>query len=243
MRVSCTMKVGHMARDCKAAFTATTQRAPVPNQRNITCYECGRQGHIKSECPKLKNHNRRNQTGINEARGRAYAIGGGEVNPDSNVVTGTFLLNNRYASILFDSVVDRNFLSTTIGTLIDIVPTTLDISYTIKIADGRVVEFDTIIRGCTLKLVDHLFNIDLMPIELSDFNVIIGMDWLSMYHEMEATEGVILVVPEIWIYYLKRQVQTSSAVASLFLSSGNLSSLAVGMNSGSGNSSLAVGMP
>ncbi|GKD87725.1 hypothetical protein Tco_1358879 [Tanacetum coccineum] len=44
-----------------------------------------------------------NQTGSNEATTKAYAIGGGGSNPDSNVVMGTFLLNNCYASMLFDS--------------------------------------------------------------------------------------------------------------------------------------------
>ncbi|GJV90372.1 putative reverse transcriptase domain-containing protein [Tanacetum coccineum] len=129
-------KVGHMVRDCKAAVTATNQRAPVPNQRTITCYECGRQVYIRSECPKLKNHNRGNQTGYNKAHGRAYVLGGGEVNPDSNVIMGMFLLNNRYASILFDSGTDRSFVSTTFSSLINVVPTALDVSYAIELADG-----------------------------------------------------------------------------------------------------------
>ncbi|GJY81330.1 reverse transcriptase domain-containing protein, partial [Tanacetum coccineum] len=74
-----------------------TQRASGAVQKIVTCYECGNQGHYKSDCPKLKNKNHGNQTGNGEARGRAYALGGGESNPDLNVVTGTFLLNNRYA--------------------------------------------------------------------------------------------------------------------------------------------------
>ncbi|GKC80707.1 putative reverse transcriptase domain-containing protein, partial [Tanacetum coccineum] len=31
---------------------------------------------------------------------------------------------------------------------------------------------------CSLNLVNHLFEIDLMPIELDTFDVIIRMDWL-----------------------------------------------------------------
>ncbi|GJX31632.1 putative reverse transcriptase domain-containing protein [Tanacetum coccineum] len=49
-------------------------------------------------------------------------------------------------------------------------------------ADGKLVKIDTIIRGCTLKFLDHPFNIDLMPVELGSFDVIIGMDWLRRYH-------------------------------------------------------------
>ncbi|GKC37039.1 putative reverse transcriptase domain-containing protein [Tanacetum coccineum] len=75
---------------------------------------------------KFENNPLDNRTGNNEARRRAYALGGGEVNPDSNVVTSTFLLNNRYASILFDSSADRSFVSTTFSSFIDVVPTSFD---------------------------------------------------------------------------------------------------------------------
>ncbi|GKC46512.1 putative reverse transcriptase domain-containing protein [Tanacetum coccineum] len=111
--------------------TANNQRALRAVQKMVTCYECGKQGHYKRDCPKLKNQGCRNQSGNGEARGRAYALGGSEANPNSNVVTGTFLLNNRYASILFDTSADRSFVSTTFSSLIDITPSTLDNSYNI----------------------------------------------------------------------------------------------------------------
>ncbi|GKA20736.1 putative reverse transcriptase domain-containing protein [Tanacetum coccineum] len=115
-----------------------------------------KKGHYKSDCPKLKNQNHGNKAANNDAHGRAYALGGGDGNPDSNVVTDTFLLNNHYAYILFDSRVDRSFVSTTFSTLIDIPPTALDVSYTIKLVDGRITEFDTIIRGYVLIVQDFL---------------------------------------------------------------------------------------
>ncbi|GJX42496.1 putative reverse transcriptase domain-containing protein [Tanacetum coccineum] len=81
-------KVGHMTRDCRAVVAATTQRTLVENQRVVTCFGCGGYGHYKSDYPKLKNQNHGNKAINNEARGRAYALGGGDGNPDSNVVTG-----------------------------------------------------------------------------------------------------------------------------------------------------------
>ncbi|GKB47367.1 putative reverse transcriptase domain-containing protein [Tanacetum coccineum] len=181
--VKCTnyKKVGHMARDYKTVVVAQTPRASVANQRAVTCFGCGGQGHYKSDCPKLKNQNRGNKAANNDARGRSYALGGGDGNPDSNVITGTFLLNNHYAYILFDSGTDRSFVSTTFSTLIDITPTALDVSYTVELADGIIAGSDTIIRGCTLNLLDHQFYIDLMPVKHGRFDVIIAMDWSSKY--------------------------------------------------------------
>ncbi|GKF41836.1 putative reverse transcriptase domain-containing protein, partial [Tanacetum coccineum] len=135
-------------------------------------------GHFKRDCPKLKNKD----GGNGNAQGWVYAIGNAEKrgnasgSPNSNLVTGMFFLNNYYASILLDTGADRSFISTAFSSLIDIVPTPLDNSYDVVLADGKIVGIDTIIRGCTLNFLDHPFNIDLMPVELGSFNVIIDMD-------------------------------------------------------------------
>ncbi|GKA82518.1 putative reverse transcriptase domain-containing protein [Tanacetum coccineum] len=175
-------KAGHSTRDCKAADSTTSNlRGQVVNQRVLTCFECGRKGHYRSHCPKLNDHNRENKTGnkngVGKARGKAYVLGGGDANPDSNVVTGTFLLNNHYASVLFNSGVDRSFVSTTFSTLLDITLDTLDVSYAVELADGRISKTNTVLRGCTLGLLGYPFNVDLIPVELGSFDVIIGMDW------------------------------------------------------------------
>ncbi|GJX06853.1 putative reverse transcriptase domain-containing protein [Tanacetum coccineum] len=73
---------------------------------------------------------------------------------------------------------DKSFVNTSFSHLIDINPVRLDTSYEVELADGRVVSTNTILRGCTLNLLNHLFKIDLMPIELGTFDVVIGMDWL-----------------------------------------------------------------
>ncbi|GJS50393.1 putative reverse transcriptase domain-containing protein [Tanacetum coccineum] len=191
-------KVGHMARDYKnAVVVPTTQRAPVVNQRVPTCFECGRHRHYRNECPKLKNQNRGNKVRkkTKEARGKAYVMGGGEANPDSNVFTGTFLLNNHCASMLFDSGADRSFVSTTFSTLLDITPDTLDVSYAVELDDERISENNTVLRGCTLGLLGHPFNIDLMPVQLGSFDVIIGMDWLANHHAVIACDENIVWIP------------------------------------------------
>ncbi|GJX33826.1 putative reverse transcriptase domain-containing protein [Tanacetum coccineum] len=120
-------------------------------------------------CGNKTGNKTRNKTRNNEATPKAYAIGRGGANPDSNVVTGTFLLNNYYASMLFDSGADRSFVSSTFSALLNVAPSTLDTS--------------------------HPFDIDLMLVELGSFNVIINMDWLAKNHAMIVYDEKIVCIP------------------------------------------------
>ncbi|GJZ47139.1 reverse transcriptase domain-containing protein [Tanacetum coccineum] len=152
-------------------------------------------GNFKKDCLKLKNGNRGNRGGNGNALAKVYVVGNAGTNPDSNVVTGTFLLNDRYASILFDTGADRSFVSTAFSSLIDITPTTLDHYYDVELADGKIIGINTIIRDCTLNFLNYPFNINLMPIELGSFDIIISMDWLSKYHAIIDCAEKIVHIP------------------------------------------------
>ncbi|GKA64569.1 putative reverse transcriptase domain-containing protein [Tanacetum coccineum] len=193
-------KIGHFARDCRSTGNtnvANTQKGNGAAPKGNGCFECGAPGHFKRDCPKLKNKD----GGNGNAQGWVYAVGNAEKrgnasgNPDANVVTGTFLLNNHYASILFDTGVDRSFISTAFSSLINIAPTPLENCYEVELADGKLVGIDTIIRGCTLNFLDHPFNIDLMPVELGSFDVIIGMDWLRRCHAVIVCDEKLVQIP------------------------------------------------
>ncbi|GJR01425.1 putative reverse transcriptase domain-containing protein [Tanacetum coccineum] len=193
-------KVGHFARDCRSTGNtnvANTQKGNGAAPKGNGCFECGAPGHFKRDCPKLKNKD----GGNGNAQGWVYAVGNAEKrgnasgNPDANVVTGTFLLNNHYASILFDTGADRSFISTAFSSLIDIAPTPLENCYDVELADRKLVRIDTIIRRCTLNFLNHPFKIDLMPVELGSFDVIIGMDWLRRCHAVIVCDEKLVQVP------------------------------------------------
>nr|GFA74944.1 hypothetical protein [Tanacetum cinerariifolium] len=130
-------RVGHLTRDCRSrpanANNNTNNNNNNNNNRNNNnnnqkgngCYECGAQGHFKRNCPKMKNNNRGNQGGNDNAQARVYVVGNAGANP-GNVVAGTFLLNNRYVYVLFDTGADKSFVSTTFSSQIDIAPIALD---------------------------------------------------------------------------------------------------------------------
>ncbi|GJT20671.1 putative reverse transcriptase domain-containing protein [Tanacetum coccineum] len=184
----------HKKQNVARAYTAGPGNVhPNVETARGACYECGNTGHIKKNCPKLKNCRNSKENGTTQ--GRAYALGGRDASPDSNVITGMFLLNNRYAIILFDIGADRIFVSNTFSALINITLTTLEIHFNIELADGKIIGVNTIIRGCTLNFMNHPFNIDLISVPLSSFDVIIGMDWLTKYHGVIIYDEKIVRVP------------------------------------------------
>nr|GEY68599.1 putative reverse transcriptase domain-containing protein [Tanacetum cinerariifolium] len=166
-------RVYNMGTGEKKSYSGNLPKNNEANPKGNGCFECGDVGYFKRDCPKFKNKDR----GKVNALGWVYAVenaekrGNASKDPDSNVVTGTFLLNNRYASILFDTGADRSFISTAFSSLIDIIPTPLRNNYDVELAD------------------------DLMPVELGSFNVIIGMDWLRRCHAVIVCDEKLVRIP------------------------------------------------
>ncbi|GKE30000.1 putative reverse transcriptase domain-containing protein [Tanacetum coccineum] len=164
-------KVGHQTRNCKNKGPATgSNLQPV----SVTCHACGEKGHYRSQCSRANNN----------AHGRAYLLRDKNAHQDPNVVTGTFLLNQHLARVLFDSGADKSFVSISLASMLNI-PTHNYIRYhlyDIEMADGNLVGTNTVIQGSTLILLNQPFEIDLIPIKLGSFDVVIGMDWLYKYH-------------------------------------------------------------
>nr|GEX38742.1 retrotransposon protein, putative, Ty3-gypsy subclass [Tanacetum cinerariifolium] len=151
----------------KEKNVATGENAlPIP-----TCYDCGERGHIRNRCPKKVKQDK-----VGEVRGQAYDIKDAESQGPMWLLVRFCLIT---AMFLFYSI------PVPIGVLclLDFVPCLISIwlkkaSYEVELADGRGVNTNTVLKGCTLNLANHIFEIDLMPIELGTFDVIIGMDWL-----------------------------------------------------------------
>nr|GFC20917.1 putative reverse transcriptase domain-containing protein [Tanacetum cinerariifolium] len=86
---------------------------------------------------------------------------------------------------------------TPMSSLININPSTLDYSYDVELADGKIIGVNTVIRGCTLNLLNRPFNIDLMPVELGSFDVIVG-SWYELvktYHAVIVCDEKIVRIP------------------------------------------------
>ncbi|KAD5803037.1 hypothetical protein E3N88_14397 [Mikania micrantha] len=154
-------KAGHLLKDCRVKDVAR-------------CYECGDTGHLRNVCPKLKRDKPQ------KATGRAFALTATEAQKDPKMITGTFLLNNHVASVLIDTGATFSFISTKFQSLLDKQSTCLKDICEVEIATGKVISIKEMLKDCELIMEGQKFKIDLLPIELGGFDVVIGMDWLAM---------------------------------------------------------------
>ncbi|GJW34622.1 putative reverse transcriptase domain-containing protein [Tanacetum coccineum] len=185
----CTVKcntyntVGHLTKDYRNKGPTTgSNLLPI----TVTCHACGEKGHYANQCQK---------TTTNNVQGRAYMLRDRNAHQDPNIVTSMFLLNQHLARVLFDSGADKSFVSISLASMLNISPITLNTFYNIETADGNLVSTNTVIHGATLTLLNQPFEIDLMPIKLGSFDIVISMDWLSKYDVRIICDEKVIHIP------------------------------------------------
>ncbi|XP_035835692.1 uncharacterized protein LOC118483974 [Helianthus annuus] len=144
------------------------------------------------------NNNNNGNNGSNGARGRVFTIGAGDARNDGNVVTGTFSVNNLIASVLFDSGADWSYVFLEFSQKLGSTPTPLEVKQVVELADGKTIEASHVHFGCKLDLVGQIFDIDLLPVTLGSFDIVVGMDWLSKHQaEILCKEKIVRIpIPE-----------------------------------------------
>ncbi|GJR96276.1 putative reverse transcriptase domain-containing protein [Tanacetum coccineum] len=141
------------------------------------CHKCNKVGHFARDC--------RNTTSANNANNQRGTGSGQKPTGFECRAQGNFKRACR----------DKPRLQRRDGSQIDITPTALDHYYDVELADGRIIGLNTILRGCTLNILNHPFNINLMPVELGSFDAIIGMDWLVKYQAIIVCDEKIVRIP------------------------------------------------
>jgi hypothetical protein len=171
-------RIGHYTMHCRSNPTPINSVAQPPLITNAQpaqgCYNCGDPGHFKNACPKL-----RIAPAPQPNRNRAFALTAAQAQAAPDVINGTFLINNQYATILFDSGADKSFVSLQFESMLATPRSKLDTYLKVELASGSIESLNEVIHNCTLNLNDISFSIDLIPMKLGSFDAIVGMDWLS----------------------------------------------------------------
>nr|XP_043611613.1 uncharacterized protein LOC122583254 [Erigeron canadensis] len=171
-------KPGHTSRECRSK-----------PQRPIIYFKCFEEGHMRSSCPKLteeerleerrREAERKNAQTHGNQRGRSIQLSVEQARNTDDVVTGTFLVYNVPMRILFDLGANRSFVAIRMIHVIPVSKSCLENALQVEVGNGRMELVKEVYRGCEIKISLELFQANLIPFPMGEFDIILGMDWLS----------------------------------------------------------------
>ncbi|KAF5454930.1 hypothetical protein F2P56_024559 [Juglans regia] len=147
------------------------------------CFKCGKPNHLARDCPikKLREPSR-NGGEKTQAIARVYTLTPVDAEASNDVVTGKLSLFSRHASILFDSGATHSFISNHYAPLAEKIPEPLEPSMYVATPSGDHIICDSMLIGCPIKIQGRILPADLIIFNMSEFDVILGMDWLFWNH-------------------------------------------------------------
>ncbi|XP_021979918.1 uncharacterized protein LOC110876043 [Helianthus annuus] len=144
--------------------------------KNATYYGCSEKGHIKSHCPKWATDRKNKATEAKKGNARAFQLTARQAFKDANVISGTFLVNDIFARVLFDSRADKSVVDYKFSKLLNLPLRTLDITYEAEMAGGSIEITSIILDGCAISIKNQSIPVNLLPMNLVGFNIVLGID-------------------------------------------------------------------
>ncbi|XP_073138527.1 uncharacterized protein [Henckelia pumila] len=133
------------------------------------CYKCKLPGHIAMNCPNVKN-----------TAGRVYVMQAEEADPDTSLITGKILFRGNAMYALLDSRATHSFISQEFIRRVGIIPENAATSYDVTLPSGEFITTTSVLSGVELELHGNMIRADLVVLQMSGFDLILGMDWLTV---------------------------------------------------------------
>ncbi|KAL0541612.1 hypothetical protein IC582_021665 [Cucumis melo] len=147
-----------------------------------TCFKCRQEGHTADRCPLRLTGNAQNQGAGASHQGRVFATNKTEAEKACTVVTGTLPVLGHYALVLFDSGSSHSFISSTFVLHAHLEVEPLHHVLSVSTPSGECMLSKERVKACQIEIAGHVIEVTLLVLDMLDFDVILGMDWLAANH-------------------------------------------------------------
>ncbi|KAA0036879.1 ty3-gypsy retrotransposon protein [Cucumis melo var. makuwa] len=148
----------------------------------MTCFKCRQEGHTADRCPMRITENVQNQGAGAPHQGKVFATNKTEAERAGTVVTGTLPVLGHYALVLFDSGSSHSFISSAfvLHARLEVEP--LHHVLSVSTPSGECMLSKEKVKACQIEIAGHVIEVTLLVLDMLDFDVILGMDWLAANH-------------------------------------------------------------
>ena len=119
--------------------------------------------------------------GTSGVQGRVYAITPLDELADQPVIHDMFFLSRLWEKVFFDYGALHSFIVASVVIELGLEVGTLEEPLYVSSPLGIMARIGMIYRGCELEISRILLTVDLRVMDMSEFDVILGMDWLTAY--------------------------------------------------------------
>ncbi|XP_052177522.1 uncharacterized protein LOC127791580 [Diospyros lotus] len=173
-------ETGHFARDCPSRKTLKIEETP---KKEVTCYACKQRGHYAWNYPQQgkSNQGKKPEGKSGPQPARVFHLTKAEADIDPSVVEGMLFIHTIPVHALVDPSATHSFIENESARSLGLKPSIIGHGVRIQSPIGQTMETNLIVRDCDVDIEDEKFKIDLILMEMHDFDVILGMDFLSRY--------------------------------------------------------------
>ncbi|KAL0551996.1 hypothetical protein IC582_011089 [Cucumis melo] len=147
-----------------------------------TCFKCRQEGHTADRCPLRVTGIAQNQGAGAPHQGRVFATNRTEAEKAGTVVTGTLPVLGHYALVLFDSGSSHSFISSAFVSHARLEVEPLHHVLSVSTPSRECMLSKEKVKACQIEIVGHVIEVTLVVLDMLDFDVILGMDWLAANH-------------------------------------------------------------
>ncbi|KAL0561587.1 hypothetical protein IC582_002021 [Cucumis melo] len=147
-----------------------------------TCFKCRQEGHTADRCPLRVTGIAQNQGAGAPHQGRVFATNRTEAEKAGTVVTGTLPVLGHYALVLFDLGSSHSFISSAFVSHARLEVEPLHHVLSVSTPSGECMLSKEKVKACQIEIAGHVIEVTLIVLDMLDFDVILGMDWLAANH-------------------------------------------------------------